>query len=77
MNIENIKLVYKDLNDVLSSPEANLAETDRARLLDAKALLANEIAAVANHNVDTEKQRRLIQLVIWIIEIIRNISDNF
>ena len=77
MNLEYIKAIIKDIEEVLSSTESILSETDCNKLTQAKIDLEENLANQINADVSIEDKTNYLQILIMIIEIIKSISDHW
>jgi len=77
MNIHYIKEIIKDLNEVLTSKTSDLSESDFNKLSHAKSELENKLTKQDEREITIEDKANYIQIVILIIEIIKNVSDHW
>ena len=77
MNIHYIEAIIKDLNEVLTSTTSDLSESDFSKLSQAKSELEDRLAKQNDTDITIEDNTNYIQIVILIIEIIKNVSDHW
>lgn len=77
MNRENIILVIKDIEKVLTSSESTLSAVDSEKLTQAKLSLESDLQQVSVREITWEDKIKFAETFCLIIEIIKNISDHF